>query len=123
CLARMVRMTRTSTSRSFSAEKADQAERFFLKLAHVKGQWSGSRFELRPWQRDDIIRPLFGTVLKDGRRQYRTALIGVPRKNGKGLDVSTPILTDFGWSTMGALEPGDQVHAPDGSLAVVDWVS
>src|SRR5207302_7297377 len=73
--------------------------------------------------RDDIIRPLFGTVLKDGRRQYRTALIGVPRKNGKGLDVSTPILTDFGWSTMGALEPGDQVHAPDGSLAVVDWVS
>lgn len=32
----------------------------------------------------------------------------------KALDVATPILTARGWSTMGALRPGDEVFAPDG---------
>ena len=32
-----------------------------------------------------------------------------PARTGKALDVETPILTPFGWSTMGALEIGDSV--------------
>jgi phage terminase large subunit-like protein len=47
------------------------------------GQWAGQPFKLFPWQRDDVIVPLFGTLRPDGMRQYRTAYIEVPKKNGK----------------------------------------
>ena len=50
---------------------------------HVKGALGGQPFILEDWQKDDIIRPLFGTVREDGLRQYRQAYIEVPRKNGK----------------------------------------
>jgi phage terminase large subunit-like protein len=43
----------------------------------------GQPFRLTAWQRRDIIAPIFGTVLPDGRRQYRTAFIEIGRKNGK----------------------------------------
>ena len=59
-------------------------ERFFERyLRHMKGRWAGQPFALEPWQRNDILRPLFGTLQPDGRRQYREALIGLPRKSGK----------------------------------------
>jgi len=51
-------------------------------LRHVSGRSAGSRFVLRPWQ-EKIFRDLFSTVGDDGLRQYREALIAVPRKNGK----------------------------------------
>lgn len=58
-------------------------ERFCAKfLRHIKGQWAGKPFILEPWQRDEIIKPLF-TLGPDGLRQYREAMIGLPRKNGK----------------------------------------
>ena len=38
---------------------------------------------MQPWQRDEIIAPIFGTLNDDGTRQYRTAYIELPRKNGK----------------------------------------
>lgn len=52
-------------------------------LVHTKGRWAGVPFTLAGWQRDEIIRPLFGTLRPDGRRQYRTAYIECGRKNGK----------------------------------------
>jgi phage terminase large subunit-like protein len=52
-------------------------------LYHHAGRFSGQPFRLMPWQSDAIIRPLFGTLTPDGRRQYRTAFVEVPRKNGK----------------------------------------
>jgi len=52
-------------------------------LRHIDGQWAGQPFTLMPWQRDRVIRPLFGTLGADGFRQYRTCYIEVPRKNGK----------------------------------------
>lgn len=67
----------------FSREEADKAVRFFTKIPHTKAEWAGLPFELAPWQEHEIIRPLFGTLRKDGTRQYRTALIGIGRKNGK----------------------------------------
>jgi phage terminase large subunit-like protein len=66
----------------FDADKAERAVRFINLLPHVKGKWAGHPFELRPWQ-EKIVRDLFGTVNRDGTRQYRTAYIEVPRKNGK----------------------------------------
>jgi phage terminase large subunit-like protein len=51
------------------------------KLTHTKGPFAGQPFNLRPWQ-IKIIRKLF-TTQRDGRRQYRTCLLMLPRKNGK----------------------------------------
>lgn len=66
------------------AERADLAQFFFEGiLQHVDGKWAGKPFELTDWQRDDIIRPLFGTLNPDGTRQYRTAYLEIGRKNGK----------------------------------------
>jgi phage terminase large subunit-like protein len=52
-------------------------------LRHTKGQWAGVRFALEPWQKREIIEPLFGWKRADGSRQYRRAYIELPRKNGK----------------------------------------
>ncbi len=62
--------------------KADHAVQFINCLKHTKGQWRGVPFELLPWQ-DSIVRDLFGTVKENGCRQYNTAYVEVPKKNGK----------------------------------------
>ena len=68
----------------FDEAKADRAQNFFERvLVHTDGRWAGKPFILTDWQRDEIIRPLFGTVNEDGSRQYRTAYLEVGRKNGK----------------------------------------
>lgn len=69
---------------AFDAGKAARVEAFMLRhLRHMKGAWAGQPFALEPWQRTDIIAPLFGLVQPDGRRFYREAYVGIPRKNGK----------------------------------------
>lgn len=68
----------------FDDAAADRAVEFFERfLVHTKGKWAGHKFELMEWQREEIIRPLFGWKRKDGTRKYRTAYIEIPRKNGK----------------------------------------
>ena len=68
----------------FDREAAERAERFFAEhLQHVKGEWAGKPFVLARWQRDKIIRPLFGWKRADGTRRYRKAYIEIPRKAGK----------------------------------------
>jgi len=68
----------------FDQQAADMAVAFFETfLHHSKGEWAGQPFELERWQCEDIIEPLFGWKRLDGTRQYRTAYIEVPRKNGK----------------------------------------
>ncbi len=52
-------------------------------LRHTKGPFAGQPFHLRRWQEQQIIRPLFKTNPATGRRQYRTCLLMMPRKNGK----------------------------------------
>ncbi len=45
----------------FDDQAADVAVRFFEKLlVHVKGEWANKPFILNDWEREDIIRPLFG---------------------------------------------------------------
>ena len=73
----------------FDAQKADRVVKFVQSLNHVKGKWAGQRFILEPWQKDKLLRPLFGTVNPDGTRQYRTAFIAIPRKNGKSILAAT----------------------------------
>lgn len=65
-------------------EAAQRACAFFpTMLRHTEGEWAGRPFHLQDWQRDEIIRPLFGWKRADGTRLYRRAWIEIPRKNGK----------------------------------------
>jgi len=66
----------------FDETKAEQAVRFFRALKHTKGRWAGVPFNLQPFQ-ERQIRELYGRRNADGSRQYRTAYIEIPRKNGK----------------------------------------
>ena len=61
---------------------ADRAVAFINALKHTKGEWHGKNFELLPWQ-ETIIRDVFGTVKENGYRQYNTAYIEIPKKQGK----------------------------------------
>ena len=57
---------------------------FFEKfLHHVKGEWAGDAFVLGDWERDRIIRPLFGWKRPDGTRKYRKFYGEMGRKQGK----------------------------------------
>ena len=66
----------------YDKRKADRAVSFIELLTHTKGTWSGKRFKLLPWQ-ERIIRDVFGIVKTDGYRQFNTAYIEIPKKNGK----------------------------------------
>ena len=67
----------------FDKRRAQAAIDWFPRyLKHTKGRWAGLPFELLPWQQE-IIGKLFGTVDKQGHRQYRTVYCEVPKKNGK----------------------------------------
>lgn len=59
------------------------------------------------WQRERVIRPLFDTVSEDGFRTIRTALIGVPRKQGK-----SPLAAGLGLALlMNDDEPNAEIYA------------
>ena len=64
------------------SKPGDKAVEFINLLTHTKGKWSGKNFNLRDWQ-ESFVRELFGTLKDDGLRQYKTAFLFVPRKNGK----------------------------------------
>lgn len=69
----------------FDAAAADRACEFFPRfLVHSKGEWAGRPFELEKWQKEKIVRPIFGWKrVADGLRRYRVVYIEVPKKNGK----------------------------------------
>lgn len=97
----------------YDEQKADRAVRFIENLCHTKGKWAGKHFWLLPWQ-EQLIRDIFGIVKPDGNRQFRTAFIEIPKKNGKQLAIDTEIPTPEGWSTMGSLQVGDFVLSENG---------
>ena len=69
---------------AFDERKAQRVVRFIEALRHTKGEFHGQPFRLLPWQ-EKIIRDVFGTVRDDdlSMRQYTTAYIEIPKKNGK----------------------------------------
>lgn len=66
----------------FIQEYANHAINFIEHLTFSTGKWMGKPFVLQPWQKD-FISKLFGTINDDGTRQYRQAIVFIPRKNGK----------------------------------------
>ena len=66
----------------YDEDAADYAVAFIESLCHTKGKWSGKHFKLLPWQ-EKIVRDIFGVIKKDGYRQFNTAYVEIPKKNGK----------------------------------------
>lgn len=66
----------------YDKSAADYAVMFIENLCHTKGTWAGKPFELIDWQ-EQIIRDLFGTLKPNGYRQFNTAYIEIPKKQGK----------------------------------------
>lgn len=79
----------SSRDQRFDENRAGRAVKFFENgLVHTKGRWAREPFILADWQRDDIVRPLFGTLRYDEQldawvRAYTLAWIELARKNGK----------------------------------------
>ena len=61
---------------------ADYAVGFIECLCHTKGTWAGKPFELIDWQ-ERIIRDIFGILKPNGYRQFNTAYVEIPKKQGK----------------------------------------
>ena len=67
----------------FDKEAASKAIGFIETFCtHTKGELAGKPLLLEDWQKK-IIGDLFGWKQENGLRKYRTALIQLPRKNGK----------------------------------------
>lgn len=66
----------------YDEDAADFAVAFIENLCHTKGTWAGKPFELLDWQ-EQIIRDLFGILKPNGYRQFNTAYVEIPKKNGK----------------------------------------
>jgi phage terminase large subunit-like protein len=97
-------------ARQRGREAADRAVSFISSLKHSTGEWAGRPFQLMPWQEEEIIRPLFGTLNANGTRQYRTAYCEVPRKNGK-TELGAPVGL---YLLVGDEEQGAQVYSAAG---------
>lgn len=66
----------------YDEDAADYAVSFIECLCHTKGTWAGKKFKLLEWQ-EEIIRDLFGVLKPNGYRQFNTAYVEIPKKNGK----------------------------------------
>ena len=55
---------------------------FIEALCHTKGTWAGTPFDLIDWQ-ERIVRDVFGIVKPGGYRQFNTAYVEIPKKQGK----------------------------------------
>ena len=107
---------------AYDKQAADNAVAFIECLAHTKGTWAGKPFLLIDWQ-EQIIRDVFGTLKPSGYRQFNTAYIEIPKKNGKQLALDTPIPTPDGWKQMGELNVGDRVFNEQGNPCYVLAIS
>ena len=61
---------------------ADFAVMFIEQLKHTTGTWAKQKFELIDWQ-EQIVRDLFGILKPNGYRQFNTAYVEIPKKQGK----------------------------------------
>ncbi|GAA4442968.1 terminase large subunit [Bremerella cremea] len=69
----------------FDTQRAEMHCRFFESiLKHTRGKMAKKPFKLLPWQREDVIYPLYGWRHREtGYRRFRKGSIWVPKKNGK----------------------------------------
>ena len=85
-ISKAIKPRRASRAKSLPWNKkglsrADRVIRFCEFLPITAGIHAGKRLVLRPWQKE-IVRAIYATD-ENGLRKVRTALISLPRKNGK----------------------------------------
>lgn len=80
-------MSTTSLNKKYYYDElaADRAVAFMeTHIRHCKGELAGKLIKLEAWQKDDLIRPIFGWKHKEtGYRRYRSVYCCIARKNGK----------------------------------------
>lgn len=108
---------------TFDLDAALRFSKFASFARHTTGRWAGKPFELLPWQFFDFYAPLYGWKRPDGTRRFRRFGMAVAKKNGKALDIRTPVPTPSGWKTMADIVPGDQVFDERGERCNVTAVS
>jgi phage terminase large subunit-like protein len=90
----------------YDVAAADRAQRFIETFpVQSKGEWAGMPLELAPWQRT-IVRDIFGWKTRAGFRQFRSAYVEIPRKNGKSTLASAIAV----YLLIADGEPGAQVY-------------
>jgi phage terminase large subunit-like protein len=69
----------------YDKSAANKAVQWIEKYCtHVKGELAGKALKLTDWQKEEIVKPMFGWKRrKDGLRKYKRVFVFVPRKNGK----------------------------------------
>jgi len=77
----------------YDEESANKAVKFIEALKHTKGVWAGKNIILEEWQKEDIIKPIFGWMKRNEDentkekfpwiRRFKTTYDEVARKNGK----------------------------------------
>jgi len=91
----------------YDEASGDRAVTFFERfLRHSKGRWAGQPFVLLDWQRDRLIRPLFGWLDEHGRRRFKSGYVEIPKKNGKSSLCSGIAI----YLLLGDEEPGAEVY-------------
>ena len=95
----------------FDESTADSACRFIeQRCIFWQGEFAGQPFILQPWQRDEVIRPLFGWKVRDATvprenwpRRYRWVYLEVGKTNGKSpLGAAIALLLAFWDCSAGA---------------------
>ena len=104
----------------FDEDEVDRAVDFISIIKHFLGKSAGKNFILEPWQ-EWFIAFILGFKWKDtGYRVVRNVYFQVARK---ALDVSTPVLTTTGWTTMGDIQVGDYVYDAEGKPTQVVYTT
>ena len=68
----------------YDVESANFAVAFYEQyLRHTMGIHAGKPFELLPWQKNDIIEPLFGWKREDGTNRFKKGFVWCAKKQGK----------------------------------------
>lgn len=107
----------------FDEAAAERVVKFIQLMKHVKGKWAGTNITLEPWQ-VFFVGSIFGWKwTATGLRRYREANLTVPRKNGKGLALDTPLPTPSGWKSMGEITCGDTLFDDQGNPCNVIFTS
>lgn len=76
----------------------------FIELMHLTDDFYGQPFILRPWQKE-VIQAVYGTLDAQGSRQYKSAYLEIPKKNGK-----TTLIAALGLYHLICDPPGGQIY-------------
>ena len=110
----------------FNKKKVDKFFKFCSLFRHYKTtdcDSLGKNFVLEPWQQWVMANLIGFHYVATGKRRFNTAMLCLSRKQGKAIDINTPIPTPDGYKTMGEIEVGDVVWGGDGKPTKVTYVT